>query len=390
MLRWVLCYLLFLLSCDWALAYPAFISYGYSSCITCHYNGHGGGALNDYGRALFASEITARDIFSANIEEDEIAAGSGFLGKTELPWWVRPGAKYRGLWFQNSPGSETAKTERFFNMQADINLNFFFDKKQKYALITTAGYSTYPRRFSGSTELKTPFWFAKEYYVRYQINKTFWLYVGQLERVFGLRQIDHTAVSRQLIGMTQFNQSQGFVLHWIYPTWDFAVNAFFGNGDELPEFKQKGVSVSGEYEIFEKFKVGGSALVSKNETLGWKNLAIHSRIAVGKGTSLQTEFGLFEKTSLGSVSATPVTGTYGIIENWMSLRRGYNILSQIQYAKSDIKTADAERSSFGFGALMYPLPKTEIRMMAINGKTYNEQSATQDSWQLQSQLHLSW
>ncbi|MBC7464797.1 MAG: hypothetical protein H7256_02295, partial [Bdellovibrio sp.] len=36
-------------------AYPDFISYGYRTCITCHYNGQGGGALNDYGRAVWAS-----------------------------------------------------------------------------------------------------------------------------------------------------------------------------------------------------------------------------------------------------------------------------------------------------------------------------------------------
>ena len=57
-------------------AYPDFISYGYKSCLTCHYNGQGSGALNDYGRALFASEFTARTFTSK--KPDQLADQSGF------------------------------------------------------------------------------------------------------------------------------------------------------------------------------------------------------------------------------------------------------------------------------------------------------------------------
>src|SRR4051812_8329460 len=133
--RMCLFLVLFLVSTT-AFAYPDFIGYGYNACITCHYSGQGGGALNDYGRALFASEIAARDVFPAKMEDEEIAAKSGFLGSRELPWWIRPGLKYRGLWFQSNLGS-TAKTDKFYNMQNDINLNFFFDQKQTYTLVTT-------------------------------------------------------------------------------------------------------------------------------------------------------------------------------------------------------------------------------------------------------------
>ena len=76
-----------------AMAYPDFIGYGYSSCITCHYSGSGGGALNDYGRALFATEIAARHAFPKSMEEEDIAAVSGFGWNKQMPWWFRPGLK---------------------------------------------------------------------------------------------------------------------------------------------------------------------------------------------------------------------------------------------------------------------------------------------------------
>lgn len=374
-----------------AFAYPDFIGYGYSSCITCHYNGQGGGALTDYGRALFATEITARDMFPKSMSEEDIVAKSGFLGSKPLPWWVRPGIKYRGLWFQNSPGSKESQSEKFYNMQADLNLNFLFDKKQKYALITTAAYTVYPRQFgTGSPETQPPYWFAKEYYLRYQYSKNLWIYLGQLDKVFGIRQVDHTAVSRFALGLGQFDQSQGAIVHWTYPNWDVAVNAFIGNGAEKSAYKQKGASVSGEYEVAEKFKLGASVLGSKSDRAEWKRVAIHSRLGLSKGSALLAEGGLFENKQLTSGALPATTGAYAILQSMAFLRRGYNLLSVIQYSKADIKSSGAERTSWSIGALTFPLPRTEFRLMAVNGKTYDENSGTVDNWQLQSQLHISW
>lgn len=100
----------FLLSSK-AFAYPDFISYGYKACMTCHYTGGGGGALNDYGKAVFASELTARTFTDKT--PDEMGESSGFLGSKELPWWIRPGVKYRGLWFRRNVW-DSNKTDRLY------------------------------------------------------------------------------------------------------------------------------------------------------------------------------------------------------------------------------------------------------------------------------------
>ena len=87
-------------------AYPDFIGYGYSSCMLCHYNGHGGGALSDYGRGVFASEIVSKGYLDPKITDEELSQSSGFLGKKQIPWWIRPGFKYRGLYFESNPGRD--------------------------------------------------------------------------------------------------------------------------------------------------------------------------------------------------------------------------------------------------------------------------------------------
>lgn len=372
-----------------ALAYPDFIGYGYSACITCHYNGQGGGALNDYGRALFATEIAARDIYPETMEEEEIASKAGLLGPREIPWWVRPGVKYRGLWFQNNPGS-AAKFDKFYNMQNDINLNFFFDKKQNYSLITTAAYTTYPRGFATSRENETPYWFAKEYYFRWQTSmKNLWIYAGQMDKVFGIRHADHTAVNRAAIGLGQFDQSQGLIVEYSPTQWSLTGNLFFGNAAEKSEVRQKGLSVSGEYEVYEKFRVGGSALNSKSEVAEWTRLAAFSRMGLSKGSALMTEVGLARNKSLLPGAIDPTNDVYALIESWVLIRRGYNLLSTLEYSKNDIQTPGTERMRWSIGGIMFPLPRTEVRTMLVNNKNTTPDVGTPDNWQVQMQLHLS-
>lgn len=379
--------LLFLLNSQEASAYPDFIGYGYSSCITCHYNGLGGGALNDYGRALFATEITARDVFSKRTEEETIAAQSGFLGSTQLPWWIRPGLKYRGLWYQTNPGSNQ-KMEKWINMQEDINMNFFADKKQTIALITTASYSD---QYPPHTEVKQWQMYMKEYYLRYKWSNNLWIYAGQMDKAYGIRNADHTAVNRSinrtsLLG--QFDQSLGATVHFTYPTWDVAANVFFGNSYEEDSEKQKGVAVTGEYQVFEKFKVGGSAMTSQSDLVKWNMLAFTSRIGLSKGSSILAEIGLKDQTT--KASDTNILGTYAWIQSLVNIRRGYNLLSTIEASKSDIKKSSAENLRWSVGTMFFPIPRIEIRIMAVNGKTYEDGSGQYDSWMLQSQLHVSY
>ncbi|MGZ3769519.1 MAG: hypothetical protein ACXVCP_04435 [Bdellovibrio sp.] len=379
----VLYFFIVLLTFNTAEAYPDFIGYSYSSCITCHYNGEGGGGLNDYGRALFATEITARHVYSKETEEEEIAAQSGFLGSKPLPWWIRPGIKYRGLWLKTDPGSDKT-VERYINMQNEINLAVFFDKKQTLTFVGTESYTGLENYYG-----KTNTWFAKEYYLRWKQSNNFWLYVGQLDKVYGIRHADHTAVNRKAITLGQFDQSQGIIAHFTYPDWDIAANAFFGNGAQEDADKQKGFSVSGEKQIYEKFKVGASYLSSKSETDKWQLAALFSRMGLSKGSAIMAEVGLKERTNLAANTEAQL-GSYAFVETLVNVARGYNILSVIEHSNADVKKASPENLRWSLGAMIFPLPRLELRMMAVNGKTNAESTGTEDSWALQGQVHVSY
>lgn len=363
-------------------AYPDFIGYGYSSCITCHFNGLGSGALNDYGRALFAQEITARDVFPKSMEDEEIAAMSGFLGSKPLPWWIRPGIKYRGLWLQQGLGTDQ-RMERFINMQADVNLNFILNKKQDYVAVLTPSYTALEPYYG-----KQNTWFMKEYYLRVKITNNYWLYLGQMDKAYGVRQIDHSAYSRSGLGLDQYSQSTGAILHITYSDWDVALNGFVGNAAQEDPDKQKGFSATGEYQVYEKFKVGASVLSSESDVRKYNLAGVQTRMGLTKGSSLIAEAGLKEITT--KATAIKQLGSYAYVQTLINFRRGYNLLSTIEQSRADIEKSSTEMMKWSFGALLFPVPRSELRLMFVNGKAYDETVAIQDSWAFQAQYHLSY
>lgn len=286
---------------------------------------------------------------------------------------------------RNNPGSNQ-QVDRFINMQTDLNMNFFFDKNQKVTFVSTA---TYADRYPPFPDVERWSIFAKEYYLRWKIGSAYWLSVGQMDKTFGIRDADHTAVHRKALRLGQYDQSQGAVFHIAYPEWDVAFNYFTGNAKDIKTDKQAGFAVTGEYQLEKDVKIGASALNSSSETIDWKLLSMHTRIGLAKGSAVLAEAGLKEKKVKALTTKTP-QGAYMWVSSLINLRRGYNVLSNIEFSRNDINQTSDENYRWSLGALMFPHPHTEVRVMAINGKTFSEGGASEDSWQLQSQLHLSY
>ena len=158
-----------------AAAYPEFIGFGYASCLTCHFNGQGSGPLNDYGRALWSAEIASRSLYSRSMSDEDIAAQSGFLGKLEMPYWIRPHIKYRDVNLIRNYQSSN-QVSRFYRMQTDVGAAFS-DTAGKYVGIVTFGQVVQ----AGENKMR---FLAREYYFRTEVARSYWLYVGLLEKSF--------------------------------------------------------------------------------------------------------------------------------------------------------------------------------------------------------------
>jgi hypothetical protein len=369
-------------------AYPDFISYGYNTCITCHYNGQGNGPLTDYGRALFTTEIAARDlVFNKNLPEEEIAAKSGFLGSTQLPWWIRPGIKYRGLYFQQNPGGPTA-VNKYITMQADANVAIQFDRAQKYLMVLSGGYQPTPAARQNIDDPDNKNFISREHYFRWQVTKKFYTYVGTMDKVFGIRTADHTSYSRLVTDVAQNDQSTGVITQYYGDNWEITGDLFIGNVlQEDEDVRQKGLSVMMEFDVADKNRLGFAVMQSKNDYVEKTRLELHQKLGFEKGDSLLTEVGFVKDSPLASPSDK--VGGYFMLQSLLAITRGYNILSQIEYYNATLSSESADQFKWSFGLLAFPMPRVEFRAGFVNGRNINDTSVNTDAWMLQSQLHLS-
>lgn len=366
-------------------AYPDFIAYGYRSCLTCHFSAIGGGALNDYGRAVWSSEITSKKVFQKNWSDEKMAEHSGFLGKKELPWWIRPGVKYRGLFLVRDPGSKDA-IEQWINMQGEVNSAFFFDKEQKWMFYGSYGYRPNSESLRNSPD-KPNEWITREHYVRYMYKEDLHLYAGLMDKAFGIKNVDHTAYNRTKTQMTMDDQSHGVMAHWIKESYEIMGQVFVGNLQQDEELRQQGFSLHYDKAAGEKTAWGVSYLNSKNDFTQRQMVSGQFRTGLrNAGNGFIGEVGLVEEKPDGGKA---VMGLYTFFQNMNKITRGYHALIKFETWKTDITKDNSESYRYGIGLLSFPWTRTEFRVDIMNQRTIVPGQANEDTWIAAGQVHLS-
>ncbi len=370
-----------------AFAYSDFIGYGYRSCAVCHVSGAGGGMLTDYGRALYATEIAAKPFWFKG-DDETLGEYSKFLGKTSLPWWVRLGYKFRQLTMERNPGSDVSKTY-YYEMQNDLNMQFFFNKKQTLAFVGTLGYAQMPTQVGpNKTFNEDSYLFAREYYLKWQINRTNTLYSGLLDKTFGLRHPDHSSVSRAKAGRSlhvgQNDQVHGFMWHNANPTRDIFTHVWLGNLQAEKENRLYGGSFMYETEVATQLAVGGEALYEMNDDEKRYIVAAHVKKGFQNGNSLIGELGYTTQTSL---NLDEVKRAYIFSQGHLKLSRGLYIESSGEYFKNIGESPENLQWTLGF--LWFPIQRIELRAAARQIKVLNNDPSAGDSWYYLTQLHLS-
>lgn len=369
-------------------AYPDFIGIGYTACITCHFNGAGGGALNDYGRSLFASEIAAKPFWRSSISDEELSQKSGLIGSKELPYWIRPSLKYRGLSLEKNPGSKEFKTNQYYQMQRDLNFHFPFNENQTLLLALNLGLvedkedASPSKTFSDDSLI-----LSREYYLRAQLSEVLWFYIGLMDKAFGIRHPDHTAVNRWFLGLGQNHQVHGVTLHYVKDNSEFFFNPFVGNLHLGKSKQYSGVSFHYEYEPGEKWRLGFSLMRDQDSlSLEKSTLAFFLKRGIEGGHSVLFETGLKDYLNLTNQR---VTSFYLWTQSQIRLLRGYYLQSVMEYLKSDIKGLNSENLKFGVGFLFFPIQRLEWRVTAVSSRIIDPSRIEKDSWNLLSQVHLS-
>jgi hypothetical protein len=367
-----------------AWSYPSFIGYGYTSCMTCHYNPLGNGQLSDYGRGLFATEIAAKPFWNKHIKDDDLTKTASFTLQEPTPRFLHPSFKYRELYLSPSLGGNN--TYKRYVMQADAGVALHFDEADKYIFVGSVGYTRLPL----NADIKEGAWnynlLTHEHYLRTQLTDTQYLTVGLIDIAYGIRIADHTAVNRAGIGLDQNSQVHGILYNYFPEKWSIAVHGFVGNQlrDEISRIT--GASTMVEYEVKEKMTVGFSALAGSTQLQKQTLTGIHSRIGVGQGSSIMTEVGL---NRLEPKVGDSTTGGYGIVIGTMRIIRGLDFESQLEMLKSSLSEASQENYRYSVGFIYFPFQRVELRLQATDGRSLSPTQVEGDAWSLQSQLHLS-
>lgn len=363
-----------------AQAYPNYISYGYQSCMSCHYNPFGNGPLTDYGRAVSATSLSDRLTWKSSTTEETIAGNSDFyFGKKNLDEkykWLRPSASYRGLFLTRALGQDS-QSNNFITMDAGVGLvlKFLNDK-----LIFSGSISYAPPK--GIAESVQEYR-SREHYVGYRINEKWGVYTGLMDKVFGIRVPDHTAFSRTTTNNNQNDQTHGALVHYTAKKFEAGLQAFIGNLVQDSELRQKGVTGQVEYALNETTRLGTSLQVSSSSLQDINMYAFHLRKGAGKGNSVLFELGQVNKDTVGIGKQQ---STYLFLQNHISLRRGLWTILTAEAVKPNSDFSDYILR-FGPGLQWFPTQRVEIRTDIYNSKTYGSSSLT-DEWYIASQLHL--
>lgn len=365
-------------------AYPNFIGFGYTSCLTCHYNPYGNGPLTDYGRALGATVVADDMWYSEGTELDEIGKKSGFFYSEHMNEWFRPSANYRGLYLKRDLSSNTSESE-IIHMDANVMMTLRLGPKSnrdKFIATATFGYAPKPR--NGNNQDVDTFR-TREHYLGYRINQNWGVYAGLMDKVFGIRIPDHIAYSRSTTQNTMNDQTHGLMIHYTSENMDFAIQPYVGNLGEEANVRQKGIAGTFEYTVNNKMRPGASIQYGESEFLKAYAFAFHTRAGFGKGNSVIAEIGQTKDEQI--LRGTESEGRYWMIQTHLLAKKGLFILNTVEYLKANLDN-ESKTLRWGPGIQYFLINGVELRADIYNSRIFSDQSVSDDVWDLTGQLHL--
>ncbi len=366
------------LNCSYA--YTNFISYGYQSCLTCHYNPFGNGPLTDYGRALGATLISDNSIAKKSLNEEERAEISGFIYGIADNNYIKGHANYRGLLLKTNIGDDTSQNE-WINMMANIGFTTRPTKSNNFIIVTSIGYA--PEGQSSTDENQSTYR-SREHYIGYRTSQKHGLYLGMMDKVFGLRIPDHNSYSKTSTNLTMNDGAHGFLYHGNFSNIELGLQYFLGNLSQAGNLRPSGFTSMIEYNLSENSRIGLSYLSQSNSYLNQTSFAYHMKFGFSKGSSILFEYGL---TTKDYASSDATTSSYIFLQNYLKLKRGLYSILTTEYFTQDT-TTEEKILKIGPALQYFPFVGMEFRVDFYNYRTISTESYSNDTWTLAGQVHL--
>ena len=364
--------------CSKGLSYPAYISYGYASCRTCHFNPLGNGPISSYGRAVQATEISG-NLFGA--EPEALANHSGFI-LGPLPEWLQLQLGYRGLYL--TQGLQAQPRSRWIHMQAEGAAAVSFGKK--LVVVASAGYAPLPESLSPSEKARLGTLISREHYLGITPQKGLGFYIGLMDVAFGLRIPDHNAYIRSAQFLNINDQTHGILFHNDWEQGELGLHVFLGKFQQDSQARLKGASFFSEISLGENSRGGFSALASQSEYRSRQMIATHGRFQMGKGSSLLAEVGLFRQTQAGIDSYQ--VGSFSLLQSRHQLMKGLFALTTFEHYVENLKEGSPRLFRAGPSLEVLPFSKVELRVDFLGTQSMGLPSSSPSSYLIQVQTHV--
>ena len=373
-------------------AYPHYIGKGYHQCLTCHSNPFGNGPLNDYGRGVAATGLTDTIFNNKKTTNEELSHRSGFFFNSPKSPFFRPSVDTRTGNLNTSIESDEPE-QKTIVMQADINFTFQFGENQKYFTSHTLSYvpadsATRGNLYKENAQPGEAYTHMRENYFGARITENTGVYLGKMDKVFGIRVPDHNAVNRNLTDIpSQHDATYGAMIHYGQQLFDLGFQYYLGDFEKVEEFRSTGFSTKGEYSLTRDVRLGFSYLNETYENANGKPeydaMAGIFKMGIGKGSSLLWEYGQKTKTTNG----LKISSNYFFMQNHIYIRKGLYYITTFQQSNPDT-TSTTNFYSFSPGIIYMPMQRVEIRFDLTDTKTYSTTGVTKDTWSWMGQLHL--
>jgi hypothetical protein len=229
----------------------------------------------------------------------------------------------------------------------------------------------------------------KEYFLKGFLTKSLVLSAGFMDKSFGIKTPNHTAVNRSPIDLGQNSQVHGMLAHWIQKDADLFFHYWMGNAHLSQTDRASGGSFMMERKWGQMSAYGIGLLSEKSEVSSQNIIELHNKSGFGEGSALLSEIGYRIRKNTKNNLNEESKSYYIFTEGNLTLVKGYSVFSGIELAKNLTDTGAPDNLKWTLGLLAFPMQRFEFRFSGVNQKTTNTSEVVGDQWSIQSQIHVS-
>ena len=339
---WI-CFILIICGVEFAEAFPDTIRHGYTNCTTCHVSPSGGGLLNGYGRSL-SRELMSTWSFK---NEEQPLHGLAPIPESIIETFFFGGDS---RYVSRKTESGNKKVDEGFLMQMQLRFGVAYNK---FKLLAAFGKIENPRQ-TKSVQIVSP-----EYYILWNPKEEMHFRAGRFEPIYGLRLPDHNLWIKSEIGFVPWLERDA--LEFIYEgEAQFAsLSGFQSTSKVSPSEQATGYSVSFNQIIFEKSRIGFSAMNTEGQGRRQRASSLHGIFSFSEKSYLMTEVSRI-LTNDSSIDA-------GLLRYGYEIAKGLTPIVQLQ--NRIVKSTDTNQSKNGIGWIWLPRPHFELMGMVEESRS---------------------